>query len=221
MVVRVTAQIAGCPHPAEDCSQKGDVLLRSTRTALQGELGRGGKPGLAAAAGKDRALAEAAVEMRLAGFAGHANSGAAERLFLLNQNQHNGRLLKPGDQVNGRWEHPALIGWVAIPGLGPGVRFDMDERELFCVTTLTGLRKCERGRESALRRPCGRQAYSLTTGMLVSLTTISTRIRARISVPALRGPREAYFSPGMSARVRVAVRQADPLAVDDGRSHFH
>lgn len=166
--------------------------------------------GLAAAAGGDRASAETRVERAKQELQATRILAPVGGRFRQDENQWiNASQWKPGDQVNGTWEHPTLLGSIGYAD-GVGVRFEMDEKTFLRYQRLLAARAVK-GIGDALSIGLSDEMGFPHEGLLVSFDDHFNPDTGTITVHGVFPDPGNLLLPGMSARVRVPFGKPAPV----------
>jgi RND family efflux transporter MFP subunit len=208
VAARVAGRLQVVPSKPGAEVKKGDLLFEIDPAPFKESLAKA-EAGLAAAAGSDRASAEAVVERARQNLQATRILAPVDGWFRVDQNHPiNGRLVGAGDQVSGTWEHPATLGWMASSDV-IGVRFDMDEQTFLRYQRLL-VARAVKGIGDALSIGLSDEKVFPHEGLLVSFDDHFNPATGTISVLGVFADPDSLLLPGMSARVRVPFGKPAP-----------
>jgi RND family efflux transporter MFP subunit len=208
IAARVTGRLKVVPDNMRTEVKKGDLLFEIDSAPFKEALNKA-EAKLAVAAGRDRASAEAAVERARQHLQATRILAPVDGWFLQDQTQWiEGRPWKPSDQVSGKWEHPAPLGWLGYPDR-IGVRFEMDEKTFLRYQRSLVAREVK-GIGDALAIGLSDEKGFPHEGMLVSFDDHFNPDKGTITVNGVFPDFGSLLLPGMFSRVRLPFGKPAP-----------
>jgi RND family efflux transporter MFP subunit len=201
--VRVIGKLRDVPVKPKTVVKKGDLLFEIDPAPFKESLAKA-EAGLAAAAGSDRASAEAAVERARQDLQATRILAPVDGWFRFDGD----RQWKPGDQMGGTWEHPSIPAWVVYSG-ETGVQFEMDEKTLLRYQRLLVARDVK-GIGEAISIGLSDEKGFPHEGILVSFDDHFNPDTGTITVQGVFPDPGSLLLPGMFARVRLLFGKPAP-----------